>query len=326
MTNDQRMRQYGRPDRSPHRREGASALRGHGSAIVGDMRTTGARLKAALRRGLRYRGMLVLVLWQVPIQPVVRPNGSLGLMIGGGTDEHAELSCSGDLLSSAPVKHQVAAVEADYSLNSLVRVDAVAGIMRSDWQSHNGGFGAVQLRGDWKYVGLGAGLALSPSFDQYDDRTAAWPTVYARGGSAEGLHVRLDAFPMTSFATQQIARLGLGYNAVLRDQPSVFLGVAGLGGGEGSTGVAGDVTLPLAHRFALRFEGHYAGGHAHPVSGLAVGGRLLLGGSSRMRAAAPTPAPPVDVPPVTRRNPDGQQPDSAATVRRLLERDRRTPG
>jgi hypothetical protein len=154
----------------------------------------------------------------------------------------------------------------------------------------------VQLRADWKYVGIGAGIALSPSFDQYDSGTAPWPTGYLRGGPADGVHVRLDAFPLTSFSAQHIVRLGIGYNAVRRDQPSMFLGLAGLGSNEGSTGLAGELTIPLTDRFALSFDGHYAGGHAHPVSGLAAGGRLLLGGGPRMNASTPLVAPPVDMP------------------------------
>jgi hypothetical protein len=241
------------------------------------------KLRALMARGLarsvRYRGMLVLVVWQVPIQPVVKPNGSLGLIIGGGSDEHAELSCEGDLIRSDRVTYQTAAVEADYSLTPRVRVDAVAGLMRSDHDSHDGAFATAQLRADWKYFGAGAGIALSPEFAESagSPSSVVWPSLSLRAGSAEGLHARADVFPPTAFGAQQIGRLGVGYNAVLRDRASGFIGLAGVGSNEGATGVAGELTVPVADRFALRLEGHYANGQAHPVAGLAAGGRFLLG-------------------------------------------------
>lgn len=235
-----------------------------------------AMLRRALMPSLRYRGMLVLVIWQVPVQPVIGPDGSLGFMLGGGSDEHAELSCEGDLVRSERVEYRVAAVEADYSLTPLVRVDAAAGFMSSDAGSHNGGFGTVQLRADWNSIGAGFGVGFSPDFEEFDSGTTAWPSFYVRAGSKERLHLRGDLFPPTAFAGQQFARLGLGYNAVLRDQASGFIGIVGAGG-EGGTGVAAELTFPVANRLALNVEGHLAGGHAHPIAGLAAGGRFMLG-------------------------------------------------
>lgn len=249
-----------------------------------------ARRPGWIRRTVRYRGMLVLVLWQVPVQPVIRPNGSLGLMIGGGTDEMAEFSCEGDLISSERVEHRMAAVEADYSLNSRARVDAVAGYMQSDLPSHDGGFGAWQLRLDWQSIGVGGGVAITPSFEEYDGGTTAWPSAYVRAGSADEVHLRADMFPVSALSSHQVARLGVGYNAVERDRPSGFVGVAALGGDDPSTGVAGELTLPLQDRFALRLQGHYSGGHEHPVMAFAVGGRLLFGSGPQSRTSATLPA------------------------------------
>ena len=253
-----------------------------------------AGLAGRVRHSLRYRGMLVLVLWQVPVQPVVRPNGSIGILIGGGSDEHAELSCNGELLDSTPVKHRVAALEADYDLSPITRVEAVAGLMRSDRDSHDGAFGTVLVRADWKHFGVGAGVAVSPAFDEHlpysgevaDDRaTMALPSAYLRGGTADGLHVRADLFPPTAFAAQQIARIGIGFNAVDRHRAAGFVGLAGVGSNEGATGIAADVTIPLADRFGVRMQGYYAEGYAHSVAGFAAGGRLLLGGAPPVTAS-----------------------------------------
>ncbi|HSK20526.1 MAG TPA: hypothetical protein VK912_15335 [Longimicrobiales bacterium] len=241
-----------------------------------------------LERCRRYRGLLVLVVWQVPVQPVIRPNGSLGLMIGTGTDEHAELSCDGDLLRADRVPYKVAAVEGDYSLNEIVRVDAAGGFMTSDWESHQGAFGTVRLRGDWKSFGVGAGLALAPGFEEYEGESsrAAWPSLYLRAGSAETVHLRLETFPPNAFSPQQVARIGIGYNAVRRDLASGFIGLAGVGSHEGGTGVSADLSVPVADRFALRFSAHYADGERHAITGFAAGGRVLLGSAPTLAAAA----------------------------------------
>lgn len=244
--------------------------------------------RSLFERCRRYRGLLVLVVWQVPVQPVIRPNGSLGLMIGAGTDEHAELSCDGSLIRSDRVAYRVAAVEADYSLSPQVRVDAAGGFMTSDWDSHEGAFGTVRLRGDWKSFGVGAGIALAPAFEEHaeDPSRAAWPSLYLRGGSAETVHVRLEAFPPTVFSPQHIGRIGIGYNAVRRDRASGFIGLAGVGSHEGGTGVSAEFSVPVADRLALRFMGHYADGEEHPIAGFAAGGRVMLGSAPAPAAAA----------------------------------------
>lgn len=244
--------------------------------------------RGLLERCRRYRGLLVLVVWQVPVQPVIRPNGSFGLMIGAGTDEHAELSCDGDLVRADRVPYRVAAVEGDYSLNHIVRVDAAGGFMSSDWASHQGAFGTVRLRGDWKSFGIGAGMALAPAFEEYPEEPsrAVWPSLYLRAGSAETVHLRLEAFPPTVFSPQQIGRIGVGYNAVRRDQASGFIGLAGVGSHEGGTGVNAELSVPVANRFALRFSAHYAEGEEYPITGFAAGGSVLLGSAPSRAAAA----------------------------------------
>ncbi|MBR9989546.1 MAG: hypothetical protein KFH98_07310 [Gemmatimonadetes bacterium] len=246
--------------------------------------TLRARLSGRLNRAVRYRGMLVLVIWQAPIQPVVRPDGSLGILIGSGADEYVQLACDGSLISSEPVKYRVAAVEADYDITPRVRADAMAGIMRSDRELHDGGFGTVRLRADWKKVGVGFGVAVSPAFEEYGGGTTTWPSAYVRGGSAEGLHARWEMFPPSVFAAQQSGRLGLGYNAVLRDRPSGFIGAAVLGGDLESVGIAADLSVPVADRFAIRLDGHYSPGHGNPIAGIAVGGKYLFGGGAGVSA------------------------------------------
>jgi hypothetical protein len=244
-----------------------------------------SRSIGVLRRSLRYRGMLVLVIWQVPIQPVIRPNGSFGLMIGAGTAEQAELSCDGSLIQSQRVTYQTAAVQADYDVAERVRVDAAVGIARSDWGSHDGGFGAVQIRSDWRLLGIGLGVAFTPGASEYDTESEAWPSAHLRIGSAQRWHYRSDVLAPSALASQQIVRGGVGFNAVDRDRPAGFVGLGVMGLDNSVTGVAGEITVPVRDRVAVRAEAHYAPGHGHAVAGLAMGGRYLFGGGRRERPA-----------------------------------------
>lgn len=232
-----------------------------------------------LRGWFRYRGLLVLVLWQVPVQPVIRPNGSLGFMIAGGSGEQAQLSCDGSVISSDRVGYRAAALEADYDLSPTVRVEAGAGVAGSDYGSHRGGFGGLRLRADWRGFGLGGGFAVAPGTDDYDADSSIWPSVYLRVGGAQGAHFRADVFPTSALAAQHVVRIGAGVNAVDRSRVSGFVGLAGIGLGEGASGVAGELTVPMSSGFALRAEGHYAAGEERDVYGMAVGGRFLLGGA-----------------------------------------------
>src|SRR5690606_21509996 len=105
-----------------------------------------------------------------------------------------------------------------------------------------------------------------------------------------------------------IGRIGVGYNAVRRDLASGFIGLAGVGSNEGGTGVNAEFTVPVADRFALRFSAHYADGEEHPITGIAAGGRVLLG-------SAPAPAPTVGRGTHSAERPRAAWPGSAWTCR-----------
>jgi hypothetical protein len=156
----------------------------------------------------------------VPVQPVIRPNGSLGFMIAGGSGEYSVLSCNGDVLEAERVGYQAAAVQAEYDISPRVRVEATAGVAGSDLGAFSGGFGGFQLRADWRVIGFGAGLAIAPGTDDFDPEYSPWPSVYLRLGSADGVHARADVFPLTALPSQHVARLGVGFNAVERQRDS----------------------------------------------------------------------------------------------------------
>lgn len=249
-------------------------------------------LTTRLRRAFRYRGLLVLVLWQAPVQPVIRPNGSLGLVVLGGSDERVMMSCDGSVIESDEISYRGAALEADYDLAPDARIIAAAGYTDSDWASHRGPFGGVQVRKDWGGFGLGLGIGVLPDGTEEDPGTEVLPSVHLRAGRGERFHARFDLVPPNALGHQQIARIGLGWNTLRRDKPSVFFGLAGLGLESGASGVAADLTLPTSSRFALRAQGHYGPGEAHAVAGIAVGGSFLFGGAPRLAGEVQTvPAP-----------------------------------
>jgi hypothetical protein len=228
----------------------------------------------AARRALRYRGMLVIVLWQAPVGPRTGPDGSIGIFFGTGSDEVVDFSCYSPRRTRGFAYH-MAAVEADYDVTSQLRIDAVVEAYSTD-NVANSLAGAVQVRGDWRWLGAGAGVALIPAFDPIMELTGPAPSVYLRLGAAEQLHARADMWPARALGTQQVVRLGIGWNATRRDRVSAFAGAAVIGSNGDGDGVFGEVSIPAGGRVALRVVGHAGNGLDNRISGLAVGARFLL--------------------------------------------------
>jgi hypothetical protein len=255
------------------------------------------RLGRAIRRGARYRGMMVIVLWQAPIGPYAGADGSIGFIFGGGLDQYVtQFGCTSPT-ETASQRYGVAAVEFDHNLGTNGRVEAVAGgIMwnpdrvasRPQAVSSNGAFGHARLRRDGRLVGLGVGFLILPNMNHVDGSTydqkpsgyTGMPSAYVRFGSAEGLHGRIDIAPPNALGSQQIIRSGIGWNATRRDQPALFVGAASLGSSREflGEGVAGEATLPVSSRVSVRLVGHYGRGFDKALSGVAVGARFALGG------------------------------------------------
>jgi hypothetical protein len=87
----------------------------------------GQRLSRAIRRASRYRGMLVIDLWQAPVGPYAGADGSIGLLFGGRVDQYAtEIGCSRPT-QTASQRYQLAGIEWDRDLDSNFRREGVAG-------------------------------------------------------------------------------------------------------------------------------------------------------------------------------------------------------
>jgi hypothetical protein len=229
------------------------------------------RLRTTLRGAARYRGMLVIVLWQAPV-PTIGPDGSVGLFFGSGLDEIVGVSCDS---RNRGIAYRSAAAEFDYNLTPELRLEATLQRYTSN-DAANSTAGGLQLRGDWHWAGVGAGVAIIPLLDDIMDLTGPAPSVYLRLGPAERLHARADMWPARAFGTQQVVRLGAGWNATRRDRVSAFVGAATIGSNGDGEGVAAELTLPVHERLALRMIGHTGNGREHPISGLMVGARFLL--------------------------------------------------
>jgi hypothetical protein len=254
------------------------------------------RLGRAIRRGARYRGMMVIVLWQAPIGPYAGGDGSIGFIFGGGLDQYVtQFGCTSPT-ETASQRYGVAAVEFDHDLGATGRVEAVAGGIRWDpdrvasWpkaSSSSGVFGHARVRRDGRLVGLGVGFLILPNMNHVDDSTyeqlpsgyTGKPSAYLRFGSAEGLHGRIDIVPPNALGAQQTIRSGIGWNATRRDRPAVFVGAASLGSSKEflGEGMAGEATLPVSPRMSVRVVGHYGRGFDKALSGVAVGARFALG-------------------------------------------------
>jgi hypothetical protein len=256
----------------------------------------GRRLSAAIRRASRYRGMLVIVLWQAPVGPYPGPDGGVSLLFGGGLDQFVtEFGCDGPT-ETASQKYRVAALEFDHNLSTTVRVDVVAGGIAWEprdqpvWSTagkSSGAFGHVHLRWDWTKWGAGGGLLVLPNMNHDNEAGVtgessgytARPSGYLRVGGAERLHGRLDLAPPNALGSQVPVRAGLAWNATRRDRAAWFAGLAALGSSSEllGGGVAGEATVPISERASVRAIAHYGSGFDKAMSGVAVGGRFTFG-------------------------------------------------
>jgi hypothetical protein len=267
------------------------------------IRSLGRRLDAATRRATRYRGMLVIVLWQAPVGPVVGPDGSVSLLFGGGLDQYVtEFGCDGPT-QTASQRYRLAAVEFDRDVSRSVRVEGVVGGISWEptdplpWlaaKGSSGGFGQFNVRWDSNNWGAGGGLLLLPDMGHYDagygdpkSEYTAMPSGYLRAGPAERLHARMDLTPPSALGSQVPGRIGAGWNATRRDRFSGFIGVASLGSSSDllGSGVTAEATVPVSARASIRVLGHYGEGFDKTVNGLALGGRYSFGARPAETAA-----------------------------------------
>lgn len=236
-----------------------------------------------MRKLLRYRGLLVIVLWQAaPVQTVRDPGGRLRLAVGYATGayEYTSYSCEGELLEAEQVGYTAIGGGVEAWPTDRLHVSAFAGAMSADripgenasegqW---DGGFAGGQLAYEGGKVGIGAGI--------WKLGSDGFPSGMLRVGRLDGTHVRFEvAQPTPTFASNGLVRVGIGHN--LGRQP----GVSGSAGwvfchfcdsGQ-STGAYGELAVPVGRTIDITGGAVLASGERHRTWNATIGARANLG-------------------------------------------------
>ncbi len=225
----------------------------------------------------RYRGLLVVVLWQTVPNPVAvdstgRIQGVLGF--GAGEYEVVRTDCnSGEQLDTGKSKFEGGGVQIDAWPSRNFRVTGFGGSIRSDSARFDGPYYGALVALELQDIGAGLGGALGP-----EDR--GMPAIYIRVGNRDALHARFDmAPPNPPFGASGAARGGLGYHL------GHLRGLGGFGGlafchapcdGNSRAALFAEVRIPIGSTFDLELRGLGGKGQDHSNTGLAVAGRLHL--------------------------------------------------
>jgi hypothetical protein len=224
----------------------------------------------------RYRGLLVIVLWQAPNPVAVDSTGRIqGILgFGGGQYENVRTSCEGDVLGASPVKFQGAGAQVDAWPTRSVRTSWFAGAISSDsaeWDgAYYGGLVALELQ----HFGIGLGAVGTPSEDD-------WPAAYLRAGNRDEVHFRFElAPPNPPLGAAGVARLGVGYHLGHLRGLGVYGGTAFCHArcdGGSKTGLFGELQYPIGSRFDLGVRALAGPGEEFANVGVSVTGRLHFG-------------------------------------------------
>lgn len=235
------------------------------------------------QRMTRFRGLMVLVLWQAAPVGVDENGGTrIGFGIGGGTLEYSVVSCDGSTVESRGVGYKHAAAEVEHWVTpNKVRFHASGGYQWSDSISANGPFGTFALGYEGRKFGIGAGVAFLPSSDAYFDpaipgdlsQAQILPSVSVRGGNRDGVHVRLELLPPAAHTPTEVFRAVIGFNrfSMTRTSGAFGLGVVGAIDEEGSTGVVGELFHPVSPSVLLGGRAYLSPGRENPQTGLTAG-------------------------------------------------------
>lgn len=224
----------------------------------------------------RYRGLMVLVLWQTVPNPVAvdstgRIQGVLGF--GSGQYEKVRTDCnSGDVVNTSPNKFRGGGVQIDAWPTRSWRVTGFGGSINADSSEFDGPYvgGLVALELQRIGVGIGAGGVL--------EEGGGLPAAYLRLGNRDGLHARFDmAAASPPYGMNGNARIGVGYHL------GHLRGLGGYGGlavctakcqEEGKPALFADLRIPVGSMLDVELRALGGGGHEFSNTGIAVGGRL----------------------------------------------------
>lgn len=227
-------------------------------------------------RMMRYRGLLVIVLWQtVPVSPVRDEAGRTRLAFGyaNGQYEDVTLDCAGNVLQSSLVRVRSGGVAIDRWVSDRIRVAAYGGVIAGDQEDWNGGYGGLLVAREGKNFGIGGGISSLPI--EGENRTL--PSLYIRAGELDRVHFRADLLPAEpNLGASGLARAGIGFNEGLGRGASGIIGLAvcyfcleEANGGAFALGA-----VPLTRRFDLTGQLLYGPGQEKTSWNLGFGGRI----------------------------------------------------
>lgn len=225
----------------------------------------------------KYRGLLIILIWQAPTPARPREDGSLqyGFGVGRASIEEFVYSgngCAGEEVTRSFKKYQPVSVGATVTgwTSPNVRLGLGAAFTSADTSSLSGPQVTGMLAGEWKYFGIGGGFVLSPA--------ESIPGLYLRAGPLDRLHLLLDV-PSFSLPVPSTGpgRLGLAYNQGKAGGVGGFVGIpvcyvtCVYGGG----GVRADVRIPVSKRVSFDVSAfRHAPEDSLSYWGIAAGGRI----------------------------------------------------
>lgn len=229
----------------------------------------------------RYRGLLLVALWQTAPAPVSvdsagRIQGVLGF--GRGTYEDVAVNCDGDVTRREEIPFTGMGGRLDAWPTRDLRLTVAGGGVSSEDPDWTGPYAGVQAAAERQAFGVGAGFVRLPADELH-------PTLYLRLGDRDGVHFRFDSFdPSPPLATVGSTRFGLGLGGGHLRRISVFGGVAICQANcdtDSQGAVFAEVSLPVHRAFDLQLAGLYGSGDRVRRDGLSVAGRVHL---DRLRA------------------------------------------
>lgn len=242
-----------------------------------------------MKRLMRYRGLMVIVLWQaVPIGTDEYGRTRFGFGFGAGQLEYASLACDGSVISADAAPYQTVAAEVEHWIvPGKLRFHGAGGYQFADSASSRGPFGGVLISFDSRKFGIGAGLAQihspgwfsSPDAGRYVPGFEHVPTGYLRIGNRDRVHFRTDLFPVGVNTPAEAIRFVLGYNQFDARKTSGYGGLALIAASfdePGTMGVVAEFFKPVSSNVAIGAHAFASPGYRHMQTGLSAQARITL--------------------------------------------------
>ena len=236
---------------------------------------------------LKYRGLLVIVLWQAaPVGVDQYGRTRLGFGVGRGTLEFANFDCEGTLIEAQTVHFTTAAAEVEHWIApGKWRLHGAVGYQWSDSLSIRGPIGAALVSYDARKFGIGGGLAFVPdeSIQVVTDpntpptpttNVEPYPSLYLRIGNRDRLHFRTELFA-PSVQTPML-RLVIGYNQFASQRPSGAIGFGKIGVEGDTEALVVDYFHPVSPTTAIGVSAYASPGHDKAQAGLTARARFTI--------------------------------------------------